>query len=328
VPREWPQKQMWVWKTVTTGQAAYRTRKSKGAVPHDLGVPQEDPFVFVNQFSWQNTDRWKDLNSKFVLLVWRDYVLSGAKDTAFLRDTWPASQEALEYLKQFDTNGDGVPENEGFPDQTYDTWPVKGESAYTGGLYLAALRAAEEMARRLGDAPAAARYRAAFARAQKSYLATLWNGEYLRYDTGSEHKDAVQSDQLAGQWYANLTGLGDIVPPAVRKAALKKIFATNVMKFHGGTLGAVNGIGAAGEITHENEQVAEVWTGTTLALAGLLLSEGMKDEAYTTAKGIYTPVYETLGYWFRTPEAWDEDGTFRASMYMRPGAIWSMEMVK
>jgi hypothetical protein len=59
-----------------------------------------------------------------------------------------------------------------------------------------------------------------------------------------------------------------------------------------------------------------------------LLSEGMKDEAYTTAKGIYTPVYETLGYWFRTPEAWDEDGTFRASMYMRPGAIWSMEMVK
>jgi non-lysosomal glucosylceramidase len=254
-------------------------------------------------------------------------VLTGSKDLGFLRDTWPAAQAALAYLEQFDTNGDGVPENEGFPDQTYDTWPVKGESAYTGGLYITALRAAEEMAGRLGDAAAAAKYKAAFAKAQKSYLATLWNGEYLRYDTGSAHKDAVQSDQLAGQWYANLTGLGDVVPKEMRRKALARIFATNVMKFHGGGLGAVNGIGADGSLSHENEQVSEVWTGTTLALAGLLLSEGMKEEAYATAKGIYTPVYETLGYWFRTPEAWDGDGTFRASMYMRPGAIWSMEMV-
>ena len=328
VPREWPQKHLWVWKTVTSGAPAYRTRKSKGAVPHDLGVPQEDPFVFVNQFSWQNTDRWKDLNSKFVLLLWRDFVMSGATDTAFLRDTWPAAQEALAYLDQFDTDKDGLPENEGFPDQTYDTWPVKGESAYTAGLYLAALRAAEQMGLKLGATAEAARYHAAFAKAQKSYLAKLWNGEYLRYDTASAHSNLVQSDQLAGQWYAGMTGLGDIVPREMRQKALRKIFATNVMKFQGGALGAVNGIGADGTLDHANEQVSEVWTGTTLALAALMMQEGMTAEAFTTAKGIYTPVYEKLGYWFRTPEAWDEKGEFRASMYMRPGAIWAMEAVK
>jgi len=38
--------------------------------------------------------------------------------------------------------------------------------------------------------------------------------------------------------------------------------------------------------------------------------------------------YQTKGYWFRTPEAWEIDGNFRASMYMRPAAIWAMEMLQ
>ena len=50
-------------------------------------------------------------------------------------------------------------------------------------------------------------------------------------------------------------------------------------------------------------------------------------EAFATAKGVYDVVYEKRGYWFRTPEAWGTDGMYRASMYMRPGAIWSMEMM-
>ena len=71
----------------------FRIRKAKGAVPHDLGVPQEDPFKQINQFSWQDTNGWKDLNPKFVLMIYRDFVLTGRKDKAFLRDTWPAVQE-------------------------------------------------------------------------------------------------------------------------------------------------------------------------------------------------------------------------------------------
>ena len=53
------------------------------------------------------------------------------------------------------------------------------------------------------------------------------------------------------------------------------------------------------------------------------MSEGMKDEAYKTAWGLYHVIYETKGYWFRTPEAWDITGNFRAGMYMRPTAIWA-----
>lgn len=326
IPREWPAKQVWQWKTQQTGTLNFKIRKVKSAVPHDLGVPQEDPFIEPNQFNWQNTSDWKDLNSKFVLMVYRDYVFGGKKDTAFLRDTWASVQEALEHLKKYDRNNDGVPENDGFPDQTYDDWVVRGESAYTGGLWLAALRAAEEIGRALGDTKAVAGYHDLFARAQASYIKKLWNGEYFSYDTQSEYKDNIQADQLAGQWYATMTGLGDLVPRDMQMKAAKKIYDFNVMRFAKGEMGAVNGIAPDGTIVTTNEQVKEVWTGTTFSVAALLLQEGMKEDGFRTAWGIYHTTYETQGYWFRTPEAWEMDGHYRASMYMRPAAIWAMEM--
>jgi non-lysosomal glucosylceramidase len=328
VPHEYNEKMIWIWKSLQTGSTNFKIRKAKGAVPHDLGVPDEDPFMQINQFSWQDTNGWKDLNPKFVLMVYRDFVLTGSKDKEFLRYTWPAIQESLAYLLKYDKNGDGLPENEGYPDQTYDTWVVRGESAYSGGLWLAALRSAEEIAKQLGDSAATKQYHDLFTKAQASYVKKLWNGEYFRYDTGSEYRDDIQADQLAGQWYANMTGLGDLVSRDMQVSSLKKIYAFNVMKFSDGSMGAVNGIAPDGSLVKTNEQVEEVWTGTTFAVAALMLGDGLKDEAYRTAWGIYHTSYETKGYWFRTPEAWDGSGNYRASMYMRPAAIWAMEMTR
>src|SRR5215467_8860042 len=157
-------------------------------------------------------------------MVWRDYVFTGRKDSEFLRYTWPAVQESLEYLRKYDRNGDGIPENGGYPDQTYDVWVVRGESAYCGGLWLGALRAAEEIARSLGDTAAAGEYDDLFAKSQASYIKKLWNGDYFRYDTESEYRTNVQADQLAGQWYANMTGLGDLVPRNLQLKALRTIY--------------------------------------------------------------------------------------------------------
>lgn len=328
VPENLTQQYEWIWKTQHTGTLQFRVRKAQGAVPHDLGVPQEDPFKLPNAFSWQNTNDWKDLNSKFVLMIYKDYVFTGKKDAAFLRYTWPAVQQALEHLRKFDRTGDGLPQDDNYPDQTYDEWIVHGESAYCGGLWLAALRAAEEIGRALGDPASAGKYHEWFLKGQKTYVDKLWSGDYFRYDTLSEYRDNVQADQLAGQWYANMTGLGDLVPHDMQLRALKKIFDTNVMKFHNGELGAVNGIAPDGTLVTSNEQVQEVWTGTTFGVAALMLSDGLKEEGYHTAWGVYHTNYETEGYWFRTPEAWDITGHYRASMYMRPAAIWAMEMTK
>jgi len=326
VPKDLPEKYMWQWKTQQTGSLQFRLRKAKGAVPHDLGIPAEDPFKLPNAFSWQNTNDWKDLNSKFVLMIYKDYVFTGKKDVAFLKYTWPAVQEALEHLRQYDRVGDGLPQGDNYPDQTYDEWIVKGDSAYSGGLWLAALRAAEEIGRTLGNAPASTKYHDWFVKGQKTYIDKLWSGDYFRYDTLSEYRDNVQADQLAGQWYANMTGLGDLVPHDMQVKSLKKIYDLNVMKFANGEMGAVNGIAPDGTIIKTNQQVQEVWTGTTFGVAALMLSDGLKDEGYRTAWGVYHTTYETQGYWFRTPEAWEQDGHYRASMYMRPAAIWAMEM--
>jgi non-lysosomal glucosylceramidase len=326
VPEDLTEKYEWTWKMQQTKSLQFREHKAKGAVPHDLGVPQEDPFKLPNAFSWQNTNDWKDLNSKFVLMIYKDYIFTGKQDTAFLKYTWPAIQEALEHLRQFDRTGDGLPQGDNYPDQTYDEWIVHGESAYCGGLWLAALRAAEEIGDTLGDKAAATKYHEWFEKGQKTYISKLWTGDYFRYDTLSEYRDNVQADQLAGQWYANMTGLGDLVPHDMQVKALKKIFDLNVMKFHNGEMGAVNGIAPDGTLITTNEQVQEVWTGTTFGAAALMLSDGLKDEGYRTAWGVYHTNYETEGYWFRTPEAWDITGHYRASMYMRPAAIWAMEM--
>ena len=326
VAKEWPEEGQWVWKSQQQDEPSLHVRKKKGAVPHDLGVPEGDPFFAVNEPGWQDTNDWKDLNSKFVLMVYRDYVFSDKKDKAFLKDMFPAVKAAMTYLRQFD-HGAGIPENGGYPDQTYDSWVVRGVSAYCGGLWLAAVRATEEIANTLGDEETATEYHQLFLKAQKSYIDKLWNGKYFRYDTESEYRDSVQADQLAGQWYANLTGLGDLVPRDMQLSAATTIFEFNVMKFGGGEMGAANGMSADGSIIRDNEQAPEVWVGTTFGFAALLLSEGMKDEAYHTAWGLYHVIYESKGYWFRTPEAWDIDGNFRASMYMRPAAVWAMEMM-
>jgi non-lysosomal glucosylceramidase len=328
VPLDLKQEYLWQWKSTQTMSAQFRLRKAKGAVPHDLGVPEEDPFKLPNAFSWQNTNDWKDLNSKFVLMVYKDYVFTGRKDVSFLRYTWPAVEEALEHLRQYDRTGDGLPQDDNYPDQTYDEWIVHGESAYCGGLWLAAVRAAEEIARALGDQPAQLKYQEWFRKGQKTYIDKLWTGDYFRYDTQSEYRDDIQADQLAGQWYANMTALGDLVPRDMQTKALKRIYDFNVMKFANGEMGAINAIDPDGKLVTTNEQVREVWTGTTFGLAALMLSDGLKDEAYRTAWGVYHTTYETQGYWFRTPEAWEQDGHYRASMYMRPAAIWAMEMTE
>ena len=80
-----------------------------------------------------------------------------------------------------------------------------------------------------------------------------------------------------------------------------------------------------GAVDVTDMQSREVWSGVTYGLAALMLQEGLEEEGWRTAWGAYNVTYVTHGLWFRTPEAWYADGTYRASMYMRPQAIWAIE---
>jgi non-lysosomal glucosylceramidase len=312
------------------GKPESKPRKLRGVTPMDLGVPYESPWRVVANYAWQDTNTLKDESSNLVLKVWRDYVFTGKKDTAFLRETWLHLRATLAYMKKLDTDGDGLLDSGGIPDQTYDSWIMTGPSAYLGSLWMASLEAAVAIADVLGDKPAGAEYNGWLAAARKSYESKLWNGAYYDFDAGSKDRKAVMADQLFGQFYAQMTGLPDVVPREHRDSVLKTVYHLNVMGYHQGTRGAVNGIMSDGKPDEidEHSNAFEVWTGVTYALAAFMHSSGMTEEAWKTAEGIYRTTYETGGMWFRTPEGWKEhDGKwgFRASMYMRPLAVWAIQ---
>lgn len=114
----------------------------------------------MNAYLIHDTADWKDLNLKFVLQVYRDFHLT--QDDQYLRDMWPICQVRclVSFLKKqtnkkqnltserrrdhgtlssglfwqtvmeselrYDLDGDGLIENSGYADQTYDGWTVSG----------------------------------------------------------------------------------------------------------------------------------------------------------------------------------------------------------
>ncbi|HEU4674269.1 MAG TPA: non-lysosomal glucosylceramidase [Candidatus Limnocylindrales bacterium] len=298
-------------------------RKAAGAVPHDVGAPADDPFIRPNAYRFQDVDGWKDLGPKWVLQVQRDVRATG--DLALATEQWPRVVGVLAGLARFDRDGDGLPEHDGRPDQTYDTWPMRGPSAYGGSLWLAALRAAEWLGRLLNRHEEADRFRDHFERARESFERRLWRGDAYAFDDGAgPSSDSIMADQLAGQWYADVGGLGDLLDPTRIVATLRTIHARNVAGFGDGRQGAVNGMRRDGSVDDSSEQSDEVWVGTTYTLAALMLERGLVDEAWATAAGAARMTWGR-GLWFRTPEAYDVDGNFRASLYLRPLAIWALE---
>lgn len=299
------------------------TRKFLGAVPHDIGL--NDPWFEINSYNLFNSSRWKDLNPKFVLQVYRDFLATGDKN--FARAVWPSVYIALAYMEQFDKDGDGMIENEGFPDQTYDAWSANGVSAYCGGLWVAALQAASALANEVGDHASAGYFWVRYQKAKGVYD-SLWNGSYFNYDNSNgSSSSCIQADQLAGQWYARACGLLPIADEAKVKKALEKIYEFNVLKVKGGTCGAMNGMQPDGRIDIFALQAREIWPGVTYGLAASMIQEEMVDMAFQTAAGVYEVAWseEGLGYSFQTPESWNNNDEYRSLCYMRPLTIWAMQ---
>ncbi|MGI8785388.1 MAG: GH116 family glycosyl-hydrolase [Acidobacteriota bacterium] len=185
-----------------------------------------------------------------IMKLYREWKLSG--DDAFLRELWPEARRALEYAwKDWDADGDGVMEGE--QHNTYDI-EFYGPNTMMGTLYLGALLAAEQMARAVGDEQSAARYRQVFESGRVKLDAELWrDGYYVQrvpdaaavrvpstehregwhasaIDQGQikyQYGDGCLSDQLLGQWFAEVVGLGHLLPGAHVRETLLSIYRHN-----------------------------------------------------------------------------------------------------
>lgn len=91
--------------------------------------------MLPNAYPIHDVSEWRDLNTKFVLQVLRDYYfceneVDGVSYKmhldSYLKDMYDVCKVVMEKSLKFDVDGDGLIENSGSPDQTFDTWIMTG----------------------------------------------------------------------------------------------------------------------------------------------------------------------------------------------------------
>lgn len=253
----------------------------------------------------------------------------------FLDEMWPAVVRAVEFgFAEWDDDADGVLDGPQW--NTYDLY-FYGHNTYCSLLYLAALRAVEEMALCRGEEGLAAECRRRFEAGSKKIDATLFNGDYYEqhFDENApgaatrQYGKGCLSDQLFGQWWAHTLGLGYLLDPANVRAALEAIYRHNfrhdfadhtqlprvfASDWDRGLLTTTWPRG--GRQDAPMLYCDEVWTGIEFQVAGHMLREGMAEEAMQIIKAAYDRHDGT----FRSP--WNEIEC--GDHYARPMCSWYM----
>jgi len=183
-----------------------------------------------------NGERWNMLPATdgqlgSILRVYREWKISG--DREFLTDLWDKVKLAIEFsLKTWDSDGDFVLDS-----QQHNTYDIEfyGINSLTNSILYATLLACAEMAEFLGETQQAKEWRNAVKSGAKKMDSMLWNGEY--YKQGINEKDLNKyryqygngclADQLLGQQWAHLYGLGYILPKEHVRSAVKSIYHNN-----------------------------------------------------------------------------------------------------
>ncbi len=227
-----------------------------------------------------------DMNNQFVLMVQRDYLFTG--DADYLGSMWPHVTRAVDSIGALDSDGDGLPDR-GTKRNTYDAWNFSGTPVYISILcWLAALKAAAQIADEVGDADHAKVWRNLLEKGLASLEKRLWNGDY--YDlwrTDTEKDEALMTDQLDGEWFLRVSGIGGNLPDERVKDVVQFILAQNFDP----DSGLINATCPAGRRTtlfsHKNCQTEAVWTGIGYAMAALCLRVGLRDDADALIKTIF-----------------------------------------
>jgi uncharacterized protein (DUF608 family) len=213
--------------------------------------------------------------------------------------------------------------------QTFDTWAFYGVSSYVLFLWIAALEAMADASARLGEA--GGRYGELLGKAE-AFSERLWNGEYfiLWADPATGERDtACMAAQLLGQLAAHVAGLGPVADPGRIKSALRAVAKYNLVKDEG----LINGVypgserpSLAGPMRYKNFtrgpylptwQMDTPWSGVEFAVAGLMLYEGLVDEALAVLGEVHRRYARAGHYWSHVE--W-------GAHYMRPLSSWLVAM--
>jgi len=315
------------WNT-TTGQLDYKLDR-EGAILHDLGWDHLEGGR-LGQGGWLSA-HWPDLSSVFVLQVYQHGIWNGASD--WMQSMYPHVKAALRFQARLDQNGNGVADLWGSGCCTYDTelYPYYGSSPFIASLYLAALRAAERMAQDNDDQEFAKEVSERFALAQRVLEDELWHEDLGYYRSWIDPAHGVWEStpkahdpeslnchigQLAGSWWADLLGLGDIVDQDRRRRALTRIGEWNVDKVSGCPANEVEPGGA----------YSESWPLYALVyFSAQAVSAGLAEAGWRGVEKIYNVRQQIDGSHWDTPLEYsgkDNDQPQWGRWYMSTPASW------
>jgi uncharacterized protein (DUF608 family) len=299
-----------------------------GAILHDIGWDHLEGGR-VGDSVW-TSGHWPELTSHFVLQSYQCALWSG--DSDWLDRLYPQYKAALTFQARLDQDRDGVPDLWGTGSCTYDTelYPYYGAAAYTTSLYLAALKVGEVLARERGDTAFAEWAQERFAAAQRVVEEELWdeaNGYYICWrDRGyaswkGERAHGPRStnshiSQLAGAWWADMLGLGDIVDPRRRRRALAFIGQHNVGKVPGCP---------ADEFCLDGRYMQSMTALVMGNYAAQAIGAGLPDQGWAAVEKIYKARYERDGCPWDAPLQWSGEGNFLPQWgrwYMSHPASW------
>lgn len=264
-----------------------------GYLPHRVVLPIDRPRPWSGQQHAPDKPALDGLLGA-ILKTYREYRAGG--DTAWLRQYWQALNHALDYVwATYDPDRRGVIEGE--QPNTYDI-SIFGLNTFIGTLYLAALRAVEEMAMLLDEPARAATCREIFERGRERLDAELWLDDYyiqkVDLDQHAEQNWATgcHADQLLGQWWADILDLGDLLDPDRLRTAARSIVKYNFRERFPERKGMEREFVApddqgliictwphGGRPEVPTRYSDEVWTGLEYEVAALLLHRGETDLA-------------------------------------------------
>jgi hypothetical protein len=271
-----------------------------GYLPHRVTLPLYMPRPWERPIGGPEKPALDGLLS-MVLKTYREHRRFG--DRGWLERAWPQVQRAMHHvMTEHDTDGDGVLKGE--QPNTYDI-SIFGPNTFIGTLYLAALLAAEAMAAVFEDADLMDLYRNRYELATDAYDNLLWNGDYYIqiYDAEKNPEQnygkGCHSDQLFGQWWAFVLGLGLVLPRDHIRSTLDSIVRYNLRENFVGHKQQPRQFASEDESgllvcswpQGERPKVPtlysdEVWTGIEYEVAALCLYEGRTDAALKILRSV------------------------------------------
>ncbi|MEZ5110264.1 MAG: GH116 family glycosyl-hydrolase [Microbacteriaceae bacterium] len=274
-----------------------------GAIPHRLRVPVYLPQMWDELIGGPEEPALDGMLAT-ILKSLRDAQRGAGREWVARR--WPRLLALYRHIaEKWDADGDGV--LRGIQPSTHDI-DLAGVNTFMGTLWLAALRALEELARVVGDAAAEREVRERFESGSRRYDELLFDGtHYIQTLDPGDPSDfqwlgGTLSDQLIGQWWAHQLGLGHILPPEHVRTALQHVVRTNLK--HGfedfehpyrvyadaaedsGLLMCSWPAGGRPEVPTRYSD--EVWSGIEYQVAAHCLWEGLDAEADAVLDALWT----------------------------------------